>query len=153
MYRSTVVRHRLRLRGHGHLVELIGADLGRRPVAVPLDDPGPVVGFLEGLERQAQLLDGREAPHPEQVLLQGADEALRAAVALGLAHEGRRALDAEEADLTLEVVADVLTPVVMTEEAGSDALGEGAEALAHRLPDRLERLEPVGAAAGVHADA
>src|SRR5205085_5632668 len=95
-----------------------------------------------------------EAPPPEQVLLQGADEPLGAAVALGLAHEGRRALDAEEADLTLEVVADVLTPVVVAEpEAGSDALGEGAEALAHRLPDRLERLEPVGAAAGVRADA
>src|SRR4051794_1980766 len=36
---------------------------------------------------------------------------------------------------------------------GGDALAEGAEALAHRLPDRLERLEPVGAAAGVDADA
>ena len=60
----------MRLCGHGHLVELIGADLGRRPVAVPLDDPGPVVGLLEGLERQAKLLDGLEAPHPQQVLLQ-----------------------------------------------------------------------------------
>src|SRR3954468_2026408 len=34
-----------------------------------------------------------------------------------------------------------------------DVLGEGAEALAHRLPDRLERLEAVSAAAGVDADA
>src|SRR3954454_21569262 len=99
----------------GTLVELIGADLGRRPVAVPLDDPGPVVGLLEGLERQAKLLDGREAPHPWQVLLQAADEPLGAAVPFGLAHEGRRALDAEEADLTPEVVAHVLTPVVVAQ--------------------------------------
>src|SRR3954467_8432823 len=53
-----------------------------------------------------------------------------------------------------EVVAHVLTPVVVPEpEPGGDALAEGAEALAHRLPDRLERLEPVGAAAGMDADA
>src|SRR3954471_21605556 len=132
----------------------MGADLSGRLVAVPLDDPGPVVGFLEGLERQAKLLDGREAPHPEQVLLQRPDEPLGAAVALGLAHEGRRALDAKEADLGLEVVADVLAAVVVAQpEAGGDPLGERAEALAHRLRDRLERREPVGAAAGVDADA
>src|SRR4051794_20086079 len=72
------------------------------------------------------------------------------AVALRLAHEGRRALDAGEADLTLEVVAHV---VVAEPEAGGDVLGEGAEALAHRLPDRLEGLEAVCAAAGMDADA
>src|SRR4051794_14507831 len=106
---------------------------------MPLDDPALVVGFLEGLERQAKLLDRREATDPQQVLLQGPDEPLGAAVAFRLAHEGRRALDAEEADLGLEMVADVLASVIMTKlEAGGDAPGEGAEALAHRLPDRLE---------------
>jgi hypothetical protein len=35
-----------------------------------------------------EVLDGIEGPHPEQVLLQGADEALGAAVALGGSHEG-----------------------------------------------------------------
>src|SRR3954454_21371202 len=99
----------------GTLVELIGADLGRRPVAVPLDDPGPVVGLLEGLERQAELLDGRERADPQQVLLQGPDEPLGAAVPFGLAHEGRRALDAEEADLALEVMADVLAAVIVAQ--------------------------------------
>src|SRR3954452_17674235 len=34
-----------------------------------------------------------------------------------------------------------------------DVLGERAEALAHALTDRLERLEALGAAAGVKADA
>src|SRR4051794_41719563 len=76
------------------------------------------------------------------------------AVPFGLGHEGRRALDAEEADLTLEVVAHVLTPVVVAEpEAGGDAPGEGAEALAHRLPDRLAGLEAGRAVAGMDADA
>src|ERR687886_2391263 len=89
---------------------------------------------------QAQLLDGLEAPHPQQVLLQRPDEPLRAAVALGLAHEGGRALEAEEADLGLAVVAHVLAAVIVAQpEAGGDGLGERAEALAHRLPDRLGR--------------
>ena len=87
----------MRLRGHGHPTELIGSDLGWGSVAVPLDDPGLVVGLPERLERQAQLLDGVEAPDPEQVFLQHPDEALGAAVAFGLADEGRRACDAEEA--------------------------------------------------------
>src|SRR3954454_15019710 len=144
----------LRLRGHGHWADLIGADLSGRFVAVPLDDPALVVGLPKGDERQAKLLDRVEAADPQQVLLQGPDEALGTAIALGLAHEGRRALDAKEADLGLEVVADVLAAVVVAQpEAGGDPLGERAEALAHRLRDRLERREPVGAAAGVDADA
>src|SRR3954452_20012075 len=142
------------MRGHGQLVELSGPDLGRCPVAVPLDDPGLVVNLPELLERQAQLLDGGEGPDPEQVLLQRPDEPLGAAVALRLAHEGRRALDAGEADLGLEVVAHVLAPVVVAQpQAGGDGLCERAAALAHPPLDRLERLEAVGAPAGMDADA
>ena len=37
--------------------ELIGSDLGWSSVAVPLDDPGLVVGLLERDQGQAQLLD------------------------------------------------------------------------------------------------
>jgi hypothetical protein len=47
-----------------------------------LDDPGPVVGVLERVERLAQLLDGGEAADPQQVLLQRPDEALDGAVLL-----------------------------------------------------------------------
>ena len=43
--------------------------------------------------------------------------------------------------------------IVAQLQAGGGVLGERTEALAHRLPDRLERLEAVGAAAGVQADA
>jgi hypothetical protein len=34
---------------------------------VALDDPGPVVGLLERVERLAQLLDAGEAADPQQV--------------------------------------------------------------------------------------
>src|SRR3954454_4823800 len=128
--------------GHRHLLELGGTDLGRGPVAVPLDDPALVVSPPKLLERQPQLLDGLEASHPEQVLLERPDEPLGAAVALGLADEGRRALHAEEADLDLEVVADVLAAVVVAEpQPGGDVPAEGTVAPPDGLPDRLERLE------------
>src|SRR4051794_31919855 len=81
LHRSTVVRHRvavMRSCGHRHLLELDGTDLGRGPVAVPLNDPALVVGPPELLEREPQLLDGLEAPHPEQVLFQRPDEPLGA---------------------------------------------------------------------------
>src|SRR5690242_12638569 len=119
---------------------------------MPLDDPALVVGLLERNECQAEFLDGREVADPQQVLLQGPNEPLGAAVALGLPHERRRAFDAEEADLTLKVVAHVLGAVIVAKgEAMGDVLGEGAEALAHALTDRLECLEAIGAAAGVKA--
>ena len=79
----------MRLRGHWHRADLIVVDLSGRLVAVPLDDPGLVVGSLEREERQTQLLDGREVADPQQVLLQGPDEPLGTAVAFGLAHERR----------------------------------------------------------------
>ena len=132
---------------------MLGPDLGGCPVAVPLDDPGLVVGLPEGEECQAQLLDGVEAADPQQVLLQHPDEALGAAVPFRLPNERRRAFDAEKADLGLEVVADILTAMVVAEpKAGCDALGEAAMALADGLLDRLEGLEAIGAAAGVDAD-
>jgi hypothetical protein len=77
-----------------------------------------------------------------------------AAVPFRLADEGRRACDAEEADLGLEVVADILAAVVVAElKASGDVLGKATMALANGLLDRLEGLEAIGAAAGVNADA
>ena len=63
------------------------------------DQPMGVVAVGELEQCQAQVLDSLEALDPQQVLLEGADEALGDAVAFGLAHEGRRGLDAEEGDL------------------------------------------------------
>src|SRR5512132_3831642 len=76
------------------------------------DQPVGVVPVDEFDQRQAQLLDGLEVPHPQQVFLQRTDEALGDAVAFGLAH-GRRSLDAEEGDLGLEVVRHVVGAVVV----------------------------------------
>jgi hypothetical protein len=63
---------------------------------VPLDEPGCVVGLSEVEQRPTQLLDGVEGLHPQEVLLQGADEALGAAIAFWGPDEGGRALDAEK---------------------------------------------------------
>ena len=55
-----------------------------------------------------------EAPHPQHILLQRADEAFRDTVAFGLPHEARGALDAEEGDVLLEIVGQIVRPVVVT---------------------------------------
>ena len=55
------------------------------PVAVPGDEPGGVVVGDEVLQPAVQVLAGVEAVHPQEVLLRGADEAFRDAVALRLA--------------------------------------------------------------------
>jgi hypothetical protein len=50
-------------------------------------------------------------------------------------------------------VGDVLAAVVVAPlQAARHVLGEAAEALAHALADRLQRLEPGGALGGVDAD-
>ena len=67
-----------------------------------LDQPGRVVGFPECEQRLPQLLNRLEGPHPEQVFLQRANEALGAAIAFRCPDEGGRTLDAEEGDFILE---------------------------------------------------
>ena len=76
------------LRGQCRGWKLLSADGGGWPEAVPLEEPGCVVGSAELDERLTELLDGVEGPNPEQVLLEGADEALGAAVAFWRADEG-----------------------------------------------------------------
>src|SRR3712207_9025049 len=71
----------------------------RRP---PRSTPLSLHDALPILQPAVQVLDGVEAVHPQEVLIQGADEAFGDAVALRLADEGGRALDAEEADLVLD---------------------------------------------------
>ncbi len=79
---------------------------------MPLDQPGRVVCFTEREQRLTQLLDRFEVAHPEQVLLQCADEPFGAAVAFRRADERGRAFDAEERDFLLEVVRHVLRTVI-----------------------------------------
>ena len=49
-------------------------------MAVALDEPLAVVAVLEGQQDQAQVLERGEGLDPEELLLEGADEALGAAV-------------------------------------------------------------------------
>src|SRR3954453_7528945 len=89
-----------------------------------------------------------------EVLLQGADEALRDAIALRLADEGGRALDAEEADLVLEVAGQVVGAMVVAQgETLGRVLLDAAEVAQDALAHRLERLEAVAGAGGMAADA
>src|SRR3954454_17834100 len=105
---------------------------------MPLGQPGRVASLAEGEQRLTQLLDRGEAPHPQQVLLERADEALRAAVALRRPHEGGRALGAQEAELLVEVAGHVLRAVVVADgEAAGDLLREPAEVAPHALAERL----------------
>src|ERR1700685_1762823 len=91
---------------------------------MPRDEPTFIVALGERDELGAQFLDGFERPHPEQVLLQGSDEALGDAIALGFAHEGQRSFDAQTFDLVWKSPAMIVTQLEPTRHAGRD----GAEA-------------------------
>ena len=115
-------------------MKLALADSIGRPEPEPLDKPSGVVGLAEREQGLAELLDGAESMHPEQVFLEGAYEALGAAVAFWRPDEGGRALGTEERQFGLEHVGPVLAPVIVTDgEAARDTLGEAAEVLAHAL--------------------
>ena len=104
---------------------------------MPRDEPSFIVAPGECDELGAQFLDGFERPHPEQVFLQGSDEALGNAIALGLAHEGRRSFDAQTFDLVLEIAGHVIGAMIVTQlEPTRHAGRDGAEAPMHPLPDR-----------------
>src|SRR3954469_19671016 len=75
-------------------------------------------------------------------------------VALGLADEGGRALDAKEGDLILEVAGQVVGAVVVAErETLGHGLLDGAEVAQDALAHRLEGLEAVAGARGMAANA
>ena len=70
----------------------------------------------------ANLFDGPEGTYPEVILLRGAYDALGTVGPGGCAHEAWVALDAEEVDLSLEVVRHVAAAVGGPEPyAGGDA--------------------------------
>src|SRR3954469_2388032 len=114
------------------------------PAAMAADHPPLVVRPLELAQRLDQIRHRGEAPHPQELLLQGADEPLGAPVPLRLPHEARRAGHAEEPQLALEVVAEVVAPVVVPDGQALGGPGlELAEVLPHALPERLQGLEAV----------
>src|SRR3954469_1142583 len=105
---------------------------------MPFDQPGGVVALPKDEQCLTELFDGVEGAHPEQVLLQGPDEALRTAVPLRRPHEGGRTRDTQEGKLLLEGVGQVLAPVIVAHgETAPDPRGKAAEAAPHALPDGL----------------
>src|SRR3954463_7186407 len=95
------------------------ARLGGRAVVVAFEHPALVEGAAEGADGGAQVLEGLEAFDPEDLFLDDAEEALDAAVGLGLVVVGRRASDAEVIDLGLVVVAAKARPPVVAQRQPS----------------------------------
>src|SRR5215210_4159550 len=121
---------------------------------MPLDEPGRVVELSKDEQRLTELLDGVEGLHPQEVLLEHADEALRTAIPLRGPHKGGRTRDAQEGKLLLEGVGHVLAPVIVPDgQTACDLFGKSTEAAAHALADRLERLKAGGPARGMDAHA
>src|SRR4028119_144544 len=113
---------------------------------MPFDEPGRVVNLPKDEHRLTELLDGVEGAHPQEVLLQGPNEALRTATARRGSHEGRRALDTQEGKFLLEGVGHVLAAVIVPNgQTAPDPLGESAEVVPHALPEGPERLDAGGA--------
>src|SRR5687768_10215565 len=103
---------------------------------MPLDEPGGVVALPESEQSLTEVLEGVEGAHPQEVLLQGADEPLRAAIPLRCPHKGGRALDAQEGELLLEGLGHVLRSMIMAHrEPAPDPLSKAAKGAAHALPD------------------
>src|SRR5215207_9268099 len=130
LYRPRFLGHRVE--PYAARAALRGAGRGWKPLVpgrggwsepVPLDQPGGVVGLAELEQRHAQVLDGVEGPHPQQVLLQGADEAFGAAVAF------RRAGEAAE------VAAHALANRLQRLEAGGALGGVEPNALGRAVID------------------
>jgi hypothetical protein len=132
---------------------LIGSHLGGGTIVVPSDEPSFVVTSGEFDECGSQLFDRIEGSHPQQILLQGSDEALCDAVALGLSHEGRRSFDPQAFDFVLEIAGHVVGAMIVTQLQSTRHPGrDGSEAAMHPLAHRLQGLEAIGRPRCMNAD-
>ena len=88
-----------------------------------------------------------------RILLQGSDEALCDAVALGFSHEGGRSFDPQALDFALEIAGHVVGAMIVTQLQSTRYAGrDGSEAPMHPLAHRLQRLEAIGRTRGMNAD-
>src|SRR3954447_26929498 len=102
---------------------------------MPFDEPDRVVDLPKAEQRLTELLDGVEGAHPEQVLLQGPDEALGAAVALGRPPKSGGGSHGEEGKLLLEGVGHVSRRSSAARPGGSArALRSGWPGARHECP-------------------
>src|SRR6201982_2295513 len=124
---------------------LIGSHLDWSTIAVPSDEPSFVVASGELDECGSQLFAGVAGSPPQQVLLQGSDEALCDAIALGFSHEGWRSFDPQAFDFILEIAGHVVGAMIVTQLQSTRHPGrDGSEAPMHPLTHRLQGLEAIG---------
>jgi len=117
------------------------------------NDPFPVVRVLEFQEGKMKPLYRVEPPNPKQVILQGPNEPLSDAVALGFSDERWRTLDAQKGNLLLKHAGNALTTVAMPQsQAFSHCGAKDTKAMAHALANRLQGFETRPALGGVDAD-
>ena len=117
------------------------------------DEPLVVVEITEFLEGLVEVLDVGEGVEPEKLLLEGAPEALDAAVAFGGADKGWAGVHAQEAQFSLEGPGDELAAVVVTQlEAVCDGLPHAAEAGPAGLVEGHDGLVSVGLEGGMDAE-
>jgi len=120
---------------------------------MPADAPLPIVGVLEGQERQPKFLDRVEAANPEKIFLEDANKALGNVVALRLPHVRCRIRYAQKLDFILKIVCDELAAVIMPQgQSRGYVLAESSETVAHALANRFQRLETCASFDGVDAD-
>src|SRR3954469_15382695 len=123
MYRPGFSGHKMLLRGRpdwGACGEPFASGLRRAAVGILLQQPVLVIARDEGPDRNANLPGIAENPAPHDLLLEGADEALRHTIGLGLADEGKARRHARAGDLRLEGAGHKSAAVVV---AGPKAAG------------------------------
>src|SRR5947209_16640621 len=105
LYRPGFSGHKILLCGRpdwGECGEPFAPSLSRAAVGILLQQPVLVIARDEGPDCGANLLGIAEDPAPHDLLLEGADEALRHSIGLGLADEGKARRHAEEGNLVLK---------------------------------------------------
>src|SRR5712692_5188701 len=113
-------------------------------MAVPLEQPRPIVPLDELPNHQPRFVERREVVEVEAFLFQRPDPALHDPVALRLADVARARPDPEPAQLTQELVRRVLrAPVHAEPQAERDLRGVVAVGTLHALADRLQRRPAV----------
>ncbi len=109
---------------------------------MPLDQPLLIIETHPVEERLAKLLHRLKRASPEELLFQRPNEPLCDAVAFRGTDKRWTRRHPEKAELGLEVVAHILTAMIMSHlQARGDSSGDGPELLAHPLANRLQGLK------------
>ena len=112
---------------------------------MPLDEPLLIIEPQSVMEGAAEILDGLERAHPQQLLLERPNEPLRTPMAFWGTHERRTRRHPEKPEFCLEGLAHILTAVIMPHlHTRCMASREYAELLARPLADGFQCLKTGG---------